>query len=132
MGFVLPHTYEVFNYIFWRQKITCEGNSVTAFAKQNFTFDERKDKTKKELMELFQQKDILWEETPKKFRWGSFIKMEKYTVEGMNPTNQQNVKSHRKRLLSESFCMEKYSPVFVNYLLNEITLTEPLSTSKEE
>jgi len=86
--FSLPTNMEIFNYIYWRSSHDCVRNSISNLARNNFSNKELHKKHSGEMIEMLKSIGIDYETQPSTFKYGTFVKREKFLGTGFNPKTE--------------------------------------------
>lgn len=91
-AFQLPDENQVMNYLYWRGNNDCIRNSVNKYARHFYSEKQLAGESTKSKLELLKSSDNDWENLPRHFRYGFFVKLESFNV---TVTNQELEKSEK-------------------------------------
>lgn len=101
----LPNDEEAYINIEWRQ-MDCIRNSKNLLARTYYSHTQTQKQSANKLMEgLQREKGIAWADFPSEYKYGTFIKRQKYLKEGLDPRNNQSKQTVRIRHEAKSFCL---------------------------
>jgi len=77
--FNVPENYELVNNVKWRHNFDCRRNSISSLASRYLPFKVLKNlNSEQKIKKLKDEKGIDWEEQPHWYKFGCFIKLERY------------------------------------------------------
>ncbi len=114
--FSVPNEREVFNNILWRSTYDCVRNSISGLARRHYSTKQLHKKNTTEMKEMLLDKGVDWDQMPAAFRWGSFIKREKYTKEGTDYATGEKIEVTRSRIRVWSRELKGYDADFASLL----------------
>lgn len=117
--FSVPNQTEVYNNIFWRSKHDCARNSVSGLARKYFSTKELNGKNTLEMKKMLLEKDVDYEKMPPGFKYGSFVKKEKYQLEAIDQKTNQEVTSFRTKIRVWSHKLEGFDQKFSELLADK-------------
>lgn len=71
--FNVPSKAEAANTLLWRKKDAIR-NSISMAAQSNFSHKDLQNKSSRDMLSMLEQKNIIWENYPSFFKWGTFVK----------------------------------------------------------
>jgi tRNA(His) guanylyltransferase len=102
--FNVDNNNELLNNIKWRSNYDCVRNSRMNLARAHFSQKDIMNLTAKQAADkLKEEKGVDWKDTPASFRYGTFVKREKRTVQAVNEKTKQPVDAIRTALTEKSF-----------------------------
>jgi len=102
--FNVPSDEELLNNMIWRCHYDCRRNSVFGLAQAHFSAKKLQGLNGKEMIALLKdEKQINWEDMPDHFKFGTFLKKEKFTIDAVDAKTGENVAAERSRIVSKSF-----------------------------
>jgi tRNA(His) 5'-end guanylyltransferase len=112
-AFSVPCKQEVFNNILWRSRYDCRRNSIHNLARSKFSTKQLHKKHSGQMVQMLQDVGVVYDDMSEAYRFGTFVKREKYTkqVEG----NDSVIRTRDRRFyLDMSSYDEKLADLFVD------------------
>jgi len=98
----------------------CKRNSKNNLAHCHFSKDEVEHLNQQEVVEKLQkEKSIKWEDMPKEYQWGSFLKRGKFEKQGKNPLTGESVVATRSKMMRASIDIVQASNSTDDFLLQK-------------
>lgn len=105
--FNLPNQQEVLEYVLWRSSYDCVRNSKNLLAVCYYTQKELQGISTLYIPDkLLKEKNVDWNAYPNAFKYGTYIKKEKYMIEGFNPKENIKVETERTRFREISLLLD--------------------------
>jgi tRNA(His) 5'-end guanylyltransferase len=145
--FSVPENYELINNILWRHAFDYRRNSIAGLAQRNFSYKVLHGLHSDQLLAKLLEKGINWHNCDPWYKWGAFVKLEKYQVlvwigkkQGIEVPVQKEVTKIRPVIIirelqkkyntdDEQFILSPYvvspdAPIVVGEEINEETTDE--------
>eukprot|EP00127_Corallochytrium_limacisporum_P000079 Clim_evm18s3 gene=Clim_evmTU18s3 len=104
--FHVPNEMEAYENLKWRSIFDCKRNSVSALAQRHFKPRVLMSKNTKEMLRMLGEKGIHWKTYPDFYKFGWFIKKERYMKRGFNPRAKEEVIVERSRVAGRAINVE--------------------------
>ncbi|KAL9646055.1 hypothetical protein ABK040_007935 [Willaertia magna] len=109
---------EILNNIRWRSNFDCQRNSITNLGRSFYSQKEMNGlKPNQVIKKLKEEKNINWENYPKSYRFGSFIKKYLIEKEGLDVKSGKSVVFKRNRYDAYAFSLNSFDEKYVRFLL---------------
>jgi len=117
--FSVPNEIEVFNNILWRSTYDCARNSVSGLARKHYSTKQLHKKNTQEMKAMLLDKGVDYQKMPSGFKYGSFVKKEKYELEAIDQKTNQEVTTVRTRIHVWSQELTGFDSDFVELLVTK-------------
>jgi len=106
--FQVPGNHELLNNLLWRSRFDYRRNSISGLARAHFSTKEMHGLSSPQLLEKLADKGIHWDQMPNSYKYGDFVKREKYEMEAQTPKGEK-VNVMRTRTVVKSFDLVGFS-----------------------
>jgi len=72
----------------------------------------------KALLDMLAQKGLSWDNMPDAYKFGTFIKKERFEIDGTNPKGE-SVKALRSKVVAKSIDMGKFNEENLKFILSK-------------
>jgi tRNA(His) 5'-end guanylyltransferase len=138
--FNVPENYELVNNILWRHAFDYRRNSIAGLAQRNFSYKVLHGLHSDQLLAKLLEKGIDWHNCDPWYKWGAFVKLEKYQVlvwigkkQGIEVPVQKEVTKIRSVVIIREL-QKKYNKEDEHFILTSYieSTNPPLSLPAEE
>jgi len=100
--FQVPTNDELLNNVMWRCHFDYRRNSISGLARCHFSTKQLHKLNSPQLLEMLASKGVSWEGMPDAYKYGTFLKKERYEIEAVNDKGEKVI-AFRRRVITRSF-----------------------------
>jgi len=116
--FHVPGNEELLNNVIWRCHFDYRRNSISGLARCYFSTKQMHKLNSTQLLEMLVQKGVSWDSMPDAYKYGTFVKKEKYEIEGTNPKGEA-VKAQRSRVVAKSIDIGQFNEENLKFMVSK-------------
>jgi len=116
--FHVPGNEELLNNVIWRCHFDYRRNSISGLARCHFSTKQMHKLNSKALLDMLAQKGLSWDNMPDAYKFGTFIKKERFEIDGTNPKGE-SVKALRSKVVAKSIDMGKFNEENLKFIVSK-------------
>jgi len=116
--FHVPENEELLNNVMWRSHFDYRRNSISGLARCHFSTKQLHKLNSPKLLEMLKEKGVSWEDMPDAYKYGTYIKKERFTIEATNNKGEK-VQAQRSRVVALSIDIDKFSEKNLNFIVSK-------------